>query len=87
MLLEEIDLERQDRKQLIDIAFNILDAVLLPRPDLRRNIIVDRYLRVPLDVFGYLQVKPRIIDQNQDIRLPRFDILLAKSMLRKMVRK
>ena len=77
VFLEKIDLERQDRKQFIYIALDIFDAIFLPSPNLRRNIIADRYLRMLFDIFGYLQVKSRIINKDQHIRLPRFNILLA----------
>ena len=33
LLLEEIHLERQDREELIDIAFDILNTILFPSPD------------------------------------------------------
>ena len=39
LLLEEINLEREDGEKFIDIATDVLDAVLLPRPDLRRNVV------------------------------------------------
>ena len=44
LLLEEIDLEGQNREELVDIAADVLDAVLLPRPYLRRDIVVDGYV-------------------------------------------
>ena len=41
LLLEEINLEGEDREELIDIATDVLDAVFLPCPDLGRDIIAD----------------------------------------------
>jgi hypothetical protein len=44
LLFEEVDLERQNGKELVDIALDILDAVLLPSPNLWRYVIVDLWL-------------------------------------------
>ena len=44
LLFEEVDLERQDRKKLVDIALDILDAVLLPSPNFWRYVIEDLWL-------------------------------------------
>ena len=44
---EELHLERQYREQLVHVALDVLDAILLPRPNLRRDIVVHfrRWLR------------------------------------------
>ena len=76
-LLVEVHLERQDGEHLIHIPLDILDTVFLPCPYLWRDVIVNRYLRVRLDKFRYLQVKSRIVDQDDHIRLPLQDILLT----------
>ena len=77
MTFEEFNFKRKDREQLVYIAFDVLDAIFLPRPNLRRNIIIHRNVRMLLNKLGNLQVKARIIDQNNHIRLPLNNILLA----------
>ena len=76
--LEEVHFEREDGKQLVHIALDILDAILLPRPYLGRNIIVDRYIRMRVYVLGYLEVETRIIHQNHRIGMPGRDVVLAQ---------
>ena len=79
LLLEKVHLEGKNTEQLVDIALDILDAVLLPRPYLRRDIIVDFGLwRLQLmDVLGDAEVETRVVDENDDIGLPLADILLT----------
>lgn len=57
LLLEEGHLKRQYREQLVDIAFDVLDAPLLPRPYLGRDVIVDGYLRMRMDILGYVEIE------------------------------
>ena len=76
-LLEEIDLEGEDREEFIDIATDVLDTVFLPGPDLRRDIIIDGDICPRFYIFCNLQVKARIIHENHTIGLPCTDILLT----------
>ena len=78
MLLEEIHFKRKDGKQLIHIALDVLDAIFFPRPYFGRDIIKNRDASMRLNIFGNFQVEPRIVNQNQYIRLPTDNILLAK---------
>ena len=54
-LLEEVYLEGQYAEQLVDVALDVLDAVLLPRPNLRSNVVID--LRtLAFEEFRYLEM-------------------------------
>ena len=75
--LEELHLEGQNREQLIYIALDILDAILLPSPYLGRDIVVDRDVGVFLDIFGNIEVETRIVDKDDHIRLPRYNVALG----------
>ena len=79
LLLEKVHLEGKNTEQLVDIALDILDAVLLPRPYLRRDIVVNFGLwRLQLlDVLGDAEVEARVVDENDDIGLPLTDIFLT----------
>ena len=74
---EEFHLEGQDGKEFIHIALDVLDAIFLPRPDLGRDIIIDRNVCPRFYIFGYLQVKTRIIHEDDTVGLPRRDVLLT----------
>ncbi len=78
LLLKERNLEWKDGEQLIHIAFNVFDTILFPSPNLRRDIVEHRYMSVTMHIFGYLQIKARIIDKYHHIRVPRFDIFFTK---------
>ena len=39
--LEEVHLEGQDGEKFVDVAADVLDAVLLPGPDLRGDVVID----------------------------------------------
>ena len=41
LLFEKIHFEGQDGEEFVDITTDILDAVFLPSPDLRRDIVID----------------------------------------------
>lgn len=77
LLLEEGHLERQYREQLVDIALDALDAPLLPRPYLGRDVIVDGYLRMRMDIFGYVEIESWIVDEYKCIGLPLHNVALA----------
>ena len=77
LAFEEIDLEGQDGEEFIDIAFDVLDAILLPRPDLGRDVIINGYVCPRFYKFCNLQIETRIVDQNDTVRLPRKDILFT----------
>ena len=77
LLLEERYFERQNGEQFIDIAFDILDTILLPCPDLGRDIVIDRDICPTLYIFCNLQVETRIVHQDYTVRLPLGDIALA----------
>ena len=80
---EEFHFKRKNGEKLIYISFYILDTVFFPRPYLRRNIIVNRYLCLCVDKFGNIQIESRIIYQNDNIRIPGNDIFLATSHIGK----
>ena len=86
-LFEERYLERQDGEQLIHIAFDVLDAVFLPSPDLWRDIIEEfshlggivRWLISHFsEIFGNLKIEAGIVNKDHGIGLPLHDILLAQ---------
>ena len=41
LLLEELHFEGEDGEQLVDVALDVLDAILLPGPYLRGDVVVD----------------------------------------------
>ena len=49
---KKIDFKRKNGKQFIHIPLNVLYSIFFPCPNLGRNIIVDRYLSVLLDILG-----------------------------------
>ena len=89
LLLEEIYLERQDGEEFVDIATDVLDAVLFPCPDFRRNVVKNMRnttvwklftFRFPLfisNVFCNLQIEAWIIHENHTVWFPISDVLLA----------
>lgn len=78
LLLEERHLERQYREQLVDVVLYLLDAILLPRPYLRRDIVVDRYLGMLVYELRNLEVEARIVDKNHGVGPPLHDVALAE---------
>ena len=77
VLLIERHLEGEDGEEFLDVTANGLDAPLLPGPYLRRDIVIDRYLRVLVDVAGYVEIEARIIDQDYYVGTPRHNVLLT----------
>ena len=77
LFLEEIHLEGEDGEELIDIALDVLNAIFLPGPNLRRNIVIDRNICLHFYIFSNLQVEAWIIDKNHTIGLPFGDIELT----------
>ena len=78
MPLKEIHLKRKNREKFIHIPLDVLYPIFLPSPNLRRYIIINRNICMLLHKFGNLQIKSWIIYQNYHIRIPIYDILLAK---------
>ncbi len=74
---EEGYLEGEDGKQFIHIAADGLDAPLLPRPDLGRDIVVDGDVRLTADVFGHGEVEAWVIDEDEHVGVPLHDVGLA----------
>ena len=68
--LEKRHLEGQDGKQAVHIAPDALDAILLPSPNLWRNVIVHGTNALRPDETGHLEVETGIIYQNDGIRPP-----------------
>ena len=79
LLLKEVNLERKDREQFVHIALDILYTMLFPCPYLGRDVIVYRNLRVLVYILRDGEVEARIIDKDEDIRIPRHNIPLAKA--------
>ena len=76
-LLEELHLERQDREELVDIALDVFNAILLPRPDLRRYIIIDWDICLRFYIFCNIKIEAWIVHENHTVWLPLLDIRLA----------
>ena len=70
-------------EEFIHIAFDILDAILLPCPYLRRNIVENRNLSPGMYKLSYVKIETGIVYQNHDIRIPANNILLATFHIRK----
>ena len=77
LALEEAHLEGQNREELIHIAANVLDAILLPGPYLRRNIVVDRTQPLLLHILGDVEIEARIVNEYHHVGAPLGDVLLA----------
>ena len=77
-LLIERYLERQNGEHLVDISFDGLDAPFLPRPNLGRDVIVDRNARFSTQIFGYTEIKARIVNEYYHVGLPANNISLAQ---------
>ena len=79
--LEELHFERQDAEQLVHIAPDGVDTVLLPCPYLGSDVVIDGDPRVRLHVAGNLEVEAGIVHQNHHIGLPVEDVPLALAHL------
>src|SRR5574344_2317269 len=77
LLLKERYFERKNREHFVYVALDIFNTIFLPCPYLRRNIIIDRNLRMRLHKLGYTQIESGVIHQDHYIRLPGKYILLA----------
>ena len=75
VLLVERHLEGQDAQKAVDVALDVLYAVLLPCPYLGRDVVEDRDVCVLLDVACYLQVEAGIVDEDERVGLPGEDVL------------
>ena len=76
--LEEVDLERQDGEELVHVALDVLDAILLPRPYLGGDVVVDGDARAGMDVFRDAEVEAGVVHQNQGVGLPLHNVALAE---------
>ena len=77
LLLKETHLERQDGEQMVYIALDVLDAVLLPRPNLRRDVVEHLGQPVLVHELGDVEIEARVVDQDHRVGSPLPDILLA----------
>ena len=77
LLPKEFLFEREDGKKLVHIALDVLNAVLFPSPYFRRDIIINRNPGFGTNKLGDIEIETRIIDQNHDIGLPSYNVLLA----------
>ena len=73
---EIVDLEREDDEELIDIGLQFPDPALAGGPDLRGDVVEDLETGL-VGVFGDAEVEPRIVDEDDHIRLPGKDVLFA----------
>ena len=76
-IFEKRHFERQDGKELIDIAFNAFDAVFFPRPDLWRYVIIDGNASVGPKKLGDVEVETGLIDEYHHVGLPVDDVAFA----------
>ena len=76
-LFEEIHFERQNGEEGIYVALNGFDAMFLPCPYLRGDIIVDGDCGVLPEEASYLEVEAGIVYQYHYVGLPAEDVLLA----------
>ena len=73
----EVDLKRQYRKHLADVAAYAFNAPLFPCPYLRRYVIIDRYARVRTYILGNAEVEARVVDENHHVGAPLHDVALT----------
>ena len=77
MPLKKLNLKRENGEKLIYISSYIFDAIFFPCPNLGRNIVINRNLRFRMHKLGNIEIKARIIHQNNNIRRPCHDVLLT----------
>ncbi len=75
--LVEIFLEWQDDQHLLDVAFDRVDAIAAPGPDLRADVI-SHSVAVAVELLGQAQVELRPINQN-DQSWPAFVRCVAQT--------
>ena len=68
MSLIERNFEGENRIHPVDIFLDTLHPILLPRPHLGGDEIMHRNMK-PMGIFRQLEVEPRIVHQDQCIRL------------------
>ena len=66
--LKEFNFERQYREQLVYIALDIFNAMLFPRPNLGRNVVVDRYVGILMNIFGNIVYEDGEIVDNERLK-------------------
>ena len=77
--LIEIGLEGQYAEHLRHIALYVLDAILLPSPYFRRNIIINRQSQLCPHILGNAEVEARIVDKNHRVGAPPGYVTLARA--------
>ena len=74
---KELNFKGEDGEEFVDVALDVLYAIFLPRPYLRRDIIEDGNVRMALDISGYAEIESRIVHQYDHVGPPVSDVLLA----------
>ena len=77
LLLKKVNLKGEYGEEAVNRRADVLDAVLLPRPYLGRDVIIDGADGLRLNEFRNLEVEARIVHQNDAVRAPRGNLLLA----------
>ena len=75
--LKEVHLKGENGEKAVNRGADVLDAVFLPRPNLGRDVIIDGADGLRLNEFRNLEVEARIVHQNDAVRAPRGNLLLA----------
>src|SRR5690554_7060881 len=73
--------KRKNDIHFIYIPLNVFDASFLPRPYLRRDVIMGPKTLF-FSPFCNAEIKARIIDENYGIGMKRFDIILDRKSTR-----
>ena len=77
LALKEIHLEGQYGEQLVDVALDVLDAILFPSPYLGGYIVVDRTYPLGFHILGNIKIEAWIVYQYHNVRLPGKNVLLT----------
>ena len=76
-LLKERHLEGEDGEELGNIALDVADAPLLPRPYLGRDVVEHRDAGVAVQILGDIEIEAWIIDEDDHVGLPLHNVALA----------
>ena len=76
-LLIERNFKRKNREHFFYITFDSFDTPFLPCPYLWRDIVIDWNIGILLYKLCNAKIESRIVNEDNRIRLPTHDVLLA----------
>ena len=79
LAFKKCHLEGKYREEFGYIALDILDAIFLPCPYLRGNIVIDGNISMAFEPGCYVEIETGLIDKDYHIGVPRYDIGFASA--------